>query len=140
MTPSPKDRLQQFTTKPRVFVLSDISNEPDDAESLVRYLTYANQFITEGLVPTTSIWLQDKTCPEDMHKIVDGYAAALTNMNAHVHPSFRYPPAEEMRNLIRPGAPVRLLLMCRRDEPSKLTNDVPYADVRHESSRRRYTS
>ncbi|KAH6986568.1 hypothetical protein BKA56DRAFT_480219 [Ilyonectria sp. MPI-CAGE-AT-0026] len=104
MTPSPKDRLQQFTTKPRVFVLSDISNEPDDAESLVRYLTYANQFVTEGLVPTTSIWLQDTTCPEDMHKIVDGYAAALTNLNAHVHPSFKYPPAEEVRNLIRPGA------------------------------------
>ena len=27
--------------KPRVFVLTDISNEPDDEESLVRFLVYA---------------------------------------------------------------------------------------------------
>ncbi|KPM45286.1 hypothetical protein AK830_g1278 [Neonectria ditissima] len=99
-------KLQQFSTKPRVFVLSDISNEPDDAESLVRYLTYANQFETEGLVPTTSVWLRDKTCPEEMHRIVDGYAAAVANLNAHAHPLHQYPSAEHMRSLIRPGAPV----------------------------------
>ncbi len=28
--------------KPRVFVLTDIENEPDDAMSMVRFLTYAN--------------------------------------------------------------------------------------------------
>lgn len=106
MASTQTSRLQQFPNKPRVFVLSDISNEPDDAESLVRYLTYANQFITEGLVPVTSVWLQDKTCPEDMHKIVDGYEAAVTNLNAHAHPRNQYPPAGEIRSLIRPGAPV----------------------------------
>ncbi|KAJ5926901.1 hypothetical protein N7516_008674 [Penicillium verrucosum] len=40
--------------KPRVFILSDISNEPDDAESLTRYLLYSNQFHTEGIVAVTS--------------------------------------------------------------------------------------
>lgn len=29
--------------KPRVIVLTDIENEPDDAMSLVRFLTYSNQ-------------------------------------------------------------------------------------------------
>ena len=28
--------------KPRIFVLTDIENEPDDAMSMVRFLTYAN--------------------------------------------------------------------------------------------------
>lgn len=98
--------LQQFPRKPRVFVLSDVSNEPDDAESLVRYLTYANQFITEGLVPTTSVWLPDRTCPEEMHRIVDGYADAVDNLNAHVHPDHQYPSADKIRSLIQPGAPV----------------------------------
>lgn len=36
-------------SKPRVIVLTDIENEPDDAESLVRFLTYANQFDVEGI-------------------------------------------------------------------------------------------
>ncbi|KAL5591068.1 hypothetical protein FOBRF1_014625 [Fusarium oxysporum] len=99
-------RLQQFQSKPRIFILSDVSNEPDDAESLVRYFTYANQFITEGIVPVTSVWLRDRTCPEEMHRIVDGYAAAVDNLNAHVHPSHTYPSADHIRSLIRPGAPM----------------------------------
>ncbi|KAE8391441.1 hypothetical protein BDV23DRAFT_171623 [Aspergillus alliaceus] len=40
--------------KPRVFILSDISNETDDQESLTRYFLYSNQFQTEGLVASTS--------------------------------------------------------------------------------------
>ena len=47
--------------KSRVFVLTDISNEPDDEESLVRFLVYANEFDVEGLVATTSTWLKTKT-------------------------------------------------------------------------------
>lgn len=31
--------------KPRVFVLTDIENEPDDAMSMVRFMVYANQFV-----------------------------------------------------------------------------------------------
>jgi hypothetical protein len=39
-------------------VLTDISNEPDDEESLVRFLVYANEYDVEGLVATTSTWLR----------------------------------------------------------------------------------
>ena len=38
--------------KPRIFVLTDIENEPDDAMSLVRFLTYANHMDIEGLAAT----------------------------------------------------------------------------------------
>lgn len=37
--------------KPRLFVLTNISNEPDDEESMVRLLVYANEFDLEGLWP-----------------------------------------------------------------------------------------
>ena len=47
--------------RPRVFVLTDIGNEPDDAQSMVRFLTYANHFEVEGLVATTSVHQRDKT-------------------------------------------------------------------------------
>jgi len=42
--------------KPRIFILTDILNEPDDSQSLVRYLLYSNEFQTEGIVATTSTW------------------------------------------------------------------------------------
>ncbi|UKZ76839.1 hypothetical protein TrVFT333_004554 [Trichoderma virens FT-333] len=99
-------RLQSFKSKTRVFIISDISNEPDDAESLVRYLLYSNQFQTEGLVACTSTWMRTKVCPQDMIKIIDAYAGAVDNLNAHVHPDFPYPTAESLRNLVRSGPPV----------------------------------
>jgi hypothetical protein len=37
----------QAADKPRVLVLTDIENEPDDAMSLVRFLTCANHFDIE---------------------------------------------------------------------------------------------
>ncbi|CAO2649975.1 Nn.00g012670.m01.CDS01 [Neocucurbitaria sp. VM-36] len=98
------EQLQTFAQKPRVFILSDISNEPDDAESLCRYLLYSNQFETEGLVACTSTWMKNKVCPQDMEKIVDAYAGAVENLDKHVHPNFQYPTAEHMRSLIKKGA------------------------------------
>lgn len=100
------DKLQTFPQKPRVFILSDISNEPDDAESLCRYLLYANQFETEGLVACTSTWMKNKVCPQDMEKIIDAYAGAVQNLNKHVHPDWPYPTAECLRGLIKKGAEV----------------------------------
>ncbi|KAJ5326905.1 Protein of unknown function DUF1593 [Penicillium brevicompactum] len=97
-------QLQSFPSKPRVFILSDISNEPDDAESLVRYLLYANQFRTEGLVACTSTWMKNKVCPQDMHKIIDGYEKVVDNLNAHANPDDPYPTAQYMRSLIKKGA------------------------------------
>lgn len=100
------DKLQTYPQKPRVFILSDISNEPDDAESLCRYLLYANQFETEGLVACTSTWMKNKVCPQDMEKIIDAYAGAVQNLNKHVHPDWPYPSADHLRGLIKGGAEV----------------------------------
>ncbi|KAJ6071899.1 hypothetical protein N7499_009913 [Penicillium canescens] len=97
-------QLQCFPSKPRVFILSDISNEPDDAESLVRYLLYSNQFRTEGLVACTSTWMKTKVCPQDMHKIIDGYEKVVNNLNSHAHPDDPYPTAKYLRSLIKKGA------------------------------------
>ncbi|OAL43517.1 DUF1593-domain-containing protein [Pyrenochaeta sp. DS3sAY3a] len=98
--------LNTYPTKPRIFILTDITNEPDDAQSFCRYLTYSNQFDTEGIVPTTSTWLRNKVAPEALHDIVDGYAEVVKNLNAHTHPDNLYPTPEHIRSLIKPGAPV----------------------------------
>ena len=48
--------VESFHGKPRVFVPTDIGNEPDDQMSLTRFLLYSNEFDIEGLVATTSTW------------------------------------------------------------------------------------
>ena len=44
--------------KPRLMVMTDLSNEPDDEESFVRLLVYSDQFDIEGLIATTSAWMR----------------------------------------------------------------------------------
>ncbi|KAL1873432.1 hypothetical protein VTK73DRAFT_977 [Phialemonium thermophilum] len=89
--------------KPRTFLLSDIANEPDDAQSLVRLLVYSNELQLEGLVATTSIWLNDTTRPDQMHDIVNAYAESLKNLRTHAE---GWPEASYLKGLITSGLPV----------------------------------
>jgi hypothetical protein len=72
--PADFDYLRVSHPKPRVFVLTDIENEPDDAQSMVRLLTYSNQFDIEGLVATTSVHMRNKTAAWRIREIVFGVA------------------------------------------------------------------
>ncbi|KAJ9652714.1 hypothetical protein H2198_008033 [Neophaeococcomyces mojaviensis] len=98
-----RQKLRVCRSKPRVFIVSDISNEPDDAESLVRYLLYSNEFNTRGLVACTSTWMKRVVHPEDMEKIVRAYAQIFDNLNHHVHPDNLYPHPDHILSLIRTG-------------------------------------
>jgi Protein of unknown function (DUF1593) len=88
--------------KSRVFVLTDISNEPDDEESLVRFLVYANEFDVEGLVATTSIWLKTKTREDLIRRDLAAYSQVRANLLKHA-PGF--PKADELLAVTRTGQP-----------------------------------
>lgn len=89
--------------KPRVIVLTDITNEPDDEESLVRFLVYSNEFDVEGLIATTSIWLRHKVVPEKIARFVEAYDKVRANLLRHA-PGF--PTTEHLLGAIRSGPPV----------------------------------
>lgn len=101
-----RERLRVCPSKPRVFILTDIDNEPDDAESLVRYLLYANEFDTRGLVACTSTHMKSRVAPEEIENIVSGYEQVVDNLNIHTHPSNQYPAAHHLREMIRSGPAV----------------------------------
>ncbi|KAL4874696.1 hypothetical protein BJY04DRAFT_233397 [Aspergillus karnatakaensis] len=96
-------RLRRCTEKHRAFVISDISNEPDDAESLVRFLLYGNEFDIRGLVACTSTWMRNNVHPEDMQRIVSAYGQVVDNLNAHVHPENQYPSESYLQSIIKSG-------------------------------------
>ncbi len=76
--------------KPRLLVLTDISNEPDDEESLVRLLVYSNEFDLEGLVATTSVWLRNRTRADLIRRGIEAYAQVRPNLLLHA-PGFPEP-------------------------------------------------
>ncbi len=66
--------------KPRLFVLSDIGNEPDDQMSFVRLLLYSNEIDVEEIVATTSTFQRAAVHPETFHGIIDVYAKVRDNL------------------------------------------------------------
>jgi hypothetical protein len=88
--------------KPRVFVLTDIENEPDDAMSMVRFMVYSNQFDLEGLAATTSIHQQKKVAPWRIREIVEAYGKVRDNLEKH---EAGFPPVEFVLSLITEGIP-----------------------------------
>ncbi len=90
-------------SRPRLLVMTDISNEPDDEESLVRLLVYSNEYEIEGLVATTSVWLRDRVRPELIERSVDAFGAVRTNLALHAD---GYPHAEELRAKVKASCPV----------------------------------
>lgn len=78
--------------KQRVLVLTDITNEPDDQQSLVRFLTYANEYDIEGIVATTSTHLRDHVRRDKIESLIRDYGKVKPNLEKHAtdFPSMNY--------------------------------------------------
>src|SRR5262245_11995954 len=101
-TCNPAAYVESFHGKPRVFVISDIGNEPDDQMSLTRFLLYSNEFDVEGLVASTSTWQRKKVSPEIMQKVLSNYGKVRDNLLKHT-PGF--PAVEDLSKMVKAGQP-----------------------------------
>ena len=96
----PEARPDPYAARPRVVVMTDIGNEPDDQMSLVRFLLYSNQWDVEGLVATTSTWLKNGVRPDVVHSVLDAYEKVQPNLARHAS---GFPTAAALRALVAPG-------------------------------------
>ncbi|PXA82660.1 hypothetical protein DMC25_19605 [Caulobacter sp. D4A] len=86
--------------KPRAVILTDVLNEPDDTQSLVRALLYSNEIDLVGLVATTSTWQKAAVHPEEIRRVIAGYGQALPNLRVH---AAGYPDADKLLSVVRAG-------------------------------------
>lgn len=93
---------QSDLEKDRGIILTDIEADPDDTQSLVRLLLYANQIDIKGLVATTSCWLQNEVNPESIKRVIDAYGKIQANLLVH---EAGYPSAEALSALVKSGMP-----------------------------------
>jgi hypothetical protein len=83
-----------------VVVLTDIENEPDDAMSMVRFLTYSNQWDVEALIATTSIHQKNATAAWRIKEIVEAYGKVRENLLKHEK---GYPTVDYLLSIIKEG-------------------------------------
>ncbi len=84
--------------RPRVVISTDIGgDDPDDIQSLVHYLMYADVFDTEGLISSAPA----KGRVADIHRVIDAYEKDFEVLRRQ---SARYPEPNELRATVKQGA------------------------------------
>jgi hypothetical protein len=96
----PPSHVDSFTGKPRVIVISDIGNEPDDQMSFARLLMYSNEFDIEAMIATTSTWQREKTHPETMRELIDAFGEVRPILRQHAK---GWPEAAELSGKVYIG-------------------------------------
>jgi len=109
---------------PRLLVLTDIGDDPDDEQSLVRLLVYANKFDIEGFV--TELWWKDShsgrhgllsatTQLELFHQALDLYEKVRPNLEPHEK---GYPKAKDLHKIVKRGkVNVQMTLSAPKGDP-----------------------
>lgn len=92
--------------KRRVIVLTDFYKDPDDKQSMIRFLTYANEFDVEGLIATSLAYGDGQVHPEWIEDLIDEYGKVLENLRKHERPGFEYPSVKRLKSVVKEGAHV----------------------------------
>jgi hypothetical protein len=94
--------------RPRLCILTDIGGDPDDQQSMVRLMIYANELEIEGLIASASgtpgELKQAITRPDLIRTIVTAYGQVRSNLLRHAP---GWPPAEQLAGRIKSGNPQR---------------------------------
>lgn len=91
-----------YYQRPRVVVISDIGNEPDDQMSFVRLMLYSNELDIEEMIAATSTWQKTAVHPETMHKIVRAYGKVRPMLMRNAK---GWPTEKELNERIFAGQP-----------------------------------
>ena len=98
----PPTHVDNFSGHPRLIVISDIGNEPDDQMSLVRLLLYSNELDIEALIASTSTWQKNAVHPETMRTLIAAYGEVRANLLLHAK---GWPVAAELASRVYAGQP-----------------------------------
>jgi hypothetical protein len=94
--------------RPRLAVLTDMGADPDDQQSMIRLMVYANEFDIELLIATGAGTPGDAsaavTRPQLIHEIIDAYGQVLPNLQRH---AAGWPTAAALRERVLSGNPLR---------------------------------
>jgi hypothetical protein len=94
--------------RPRLAVLTDIGGDPDDTQSLIRLLIYANEFEIEALIASASgtrgELKESVTRPDLIHNVIDAYEQVRPNLQRY---AAGWPEAKQLRDCVKTGNPLR---------------------------------
>lgn len=96
------DAKSARSEKARLVVLTDIEADPDDTQSLVRLLLYANEIDIEAIIATTSTHMRDSVHPDSIRRVLGAYDLVQGNLAKH---DAGFPSAAKLLSAVSVGQP-----------------------------------
>ncbi|MEJ2493765.1 MAG: DUF1593 domain-containing protein, partial [Ignavibacteriaceae bacterium] len=87
----------------RAIILTDVENEPDDSESLVRLMLYSNVIDIKGIIATTSTHMRNVVHLESIKEVILAYGKVRANLLKH---EAGFPDADSLLMIVKQGLPV----------------------------------
>jgi hypothetical protein len=98
----------QNSQLPRLLITTDIGGDPDDQQSLIRLLLYANEFEIEGLIAsatgTPGELNKNVIKPELIEEILRAYSQVHQNLTKH---DLNFPSPSYLFSVVKKGNPYR---------------------------------
>ncbi len=84
------EQVQNY--KPRIIITTDLGADPDDEQSMVRFLVCSNEFDVEGLIVATGCWKKNQSSTAMLDTLVNAYGQVVSNLSVHAdgYPSLEY--------------------------------------------------
>ncbi|MBN1482878.1 DUF1593 domain-containing protein [candidate division KSB1 bacterium] len=74
---------QGIQLKPRIINMTDLGADPDDEQSMVRFLVQSNEYDVEGLIVTTGCWYKNQNNINMLNTILNAYGQVVSNLQVH---------------------------------------------------------
>jgi hypothetical protein len=69
--------------KPRIINMTDLGADPDDEQSMVRFLVQSNEYDVEGLIVTTGCWKKSQSNINMLTNLLNAYGKVVDNLRVH---------------------------------------------------------
>ena len=89
-------QLPASALKPRIINTTDLGADPDDEQSMVRFLVCSNEFDTEGLIVSTGCWKKNQSSTAMLDRLVNAYSEVYDNLKVHAD---GYPTPEYLKSI-----------------------------------------
>lgn len=87
-------------SSPKVIILADMGNEPDEEQQMIHMLMCSNEFELRGLIAVTGWWLKSGPRPDLFFKLIDGYKKVYSNLQLHAQ---NYPTPQHLESITKAG-------------------------------------
>jgi len=76
-------QTQGTQLKPRIINMTDLGADPDDQQSMIRFLVQSNEYDIEGLIVTTGCWKKSQSDITMLNDLLNAYGQVVSNLQVH---------------------------------------------------------